>query len=88
MQPLLLLDENEGCIRTEGNGKSDNTDYEADDAVHEDETEDGSTDGTCRPCDVTPLDAHELQRFLESLEHRVAHVFAVCHSCCHDVFLC
>ena len=34
-----------------------------------------------------PLDAHELQRLLKSLEHWVTDIFVVFCSCCHSVYL-
>lgn len=77
MQSFLLLEEDKGCTSGEGNSKNYQPSHKAKDAVHDDEAEDGSTYGTCRPGDVTSLYAHELKRLLQALEHRVTNVLTV-----------
>ena len=64
VQPFLLLEEDEGRTRAEGGDEDNQTGHEPDEAVGEDEADDGSAHGTCRPVDVAALDAHELQRLL------------------------
>jgi len=87
VQPLLLLEEDESRTRQEGNSEDYQASNEAKDAVHNDEAEDGSSNGDSRPSDVASLYSHEFERFLESLEHGITDVLAVFSLFCHVVSL-
>jgi hypothetical protein len=88
VQSFLLFEENKNRTNTNGGNEGDESGNEPEEAIHDDKADDGSTYSTCCPCDVATLNAHELQRLLKSLEHGIAYVFAVIHTCCHDAFLC
>ena len=87
VQTFLLFEEDKACTRTERNSKNYQTSNESQDAVCNDEAKNGTANSASCPCNITPLDAHELQRFLKSLEHWVANVFVVFCPCCHSVCL-
>ena len=74
MQPFLLFEEDEGCSRTEGNCKNHKTNYKAEDAICNDEAEDGSTNCTGSPGDIASLESHKFKGLLETLEHGIAYV--------------
>lgn len=77
MQSFFLFEEDKNCTRREGNSKNYQTCHKPKYAVHDDETKDGSTYGTCRPGDVTSLYAHKLQGLLQTLEDGVTNVLTV-----------
>ena len=87
VQTFLLFEEDKSGTSTERNSKYYQTSNESQDAVCNDEAKNGTANSASCPCDVTPLDAHELQRFLKSFEHWVTNVFVVFCSCCHSVYL-
>ena len=74
MQPFLLFEEDEGCSRTEGNCKNHKTNHKAEDAICNDEAEDGSTNSTGSPGDIASLESHKFKGLLETLEHGIAYV--------------
>ena len=87
VQSLLLLEEDESCTSQEGNSEDNQASHEAQEAIHDNEAEDGRSDGDGRPCDIASLNTHEFKRLLESLEHGVADVLAVFCLFCHVVHL-
>lgn len=81
VQTFPLLEEDKGCTGTEGDCKNNKTCHKTEDAIHDDEAEDGSTDGTGGPGDVTSLESHELKWPLKSLEHGITNVLTVICFC-------
>lgn len=81
MQPLLLLEEDKGCTSTERNGKNEKPCYKTEDAVGDDESKDGSTNGTGCPGDVATLKSHKFKRLLQSLEHWITDVLSIVVYC-------
>jgi hypothetical protein len=66
MQAFLLLDEYKSSTATDNSDKRYQSGNEAEETVCDDETEDGTTNSCRCPVDVTPLQAHELKRFLQT----------------------
>ena len=81
MQPLFLLEEDEGSTSTERNGKDEETRYKAKDAVGDDEAQNGSANGTGCPGDVAALKSHKFKRLLQSLEHGITDVLSIVVYC-------
>ncbi len=81
MQPLFLLEEDKGSTSTERNGKNKKTCYKSEDAVCNDETKNGSTNGTGSPGDVATLKPHKFKGLLQSLEHGITDVLSIVVYC-------
>ena len=85
VQSLFLLEEDESCTSQEGNSEDNQASHEAQEAIHDNEAEDGRSDGDGRPCDIASLNTHEFKRLLESFEHGITDILAVFCLFCHVV---
>lgn len=74
VQSLLLFEEDKGSSRAERNSKNHETYYKTKDAICYDKAENGSTNGTCCPGDVTSLEPHKFKWLLEPLKHGIAYI--------------